>query len=188
MKNHIVLFALVLIVLVSGCGGNPSDQEATEEGFLKIQDALKEKFGNKAFYTELNISYYEAIGMVIGVTVTNEPESLEMGQWSLSQNSWTQTSEISLEVPEGMQASDYMFQLGDPIDLGLLGRLIEESKDNLESEKDIPKPAFQLAWVKIPKDGVRSKIEYLVKLQPENGGTTFTYNYNLNGELIDLFY
>lgn len=185
--KKVSMIALSLAIL-TGCSGGASNQEANADGFLVIADALKDKFGDDAYYTELTITHNNAIGNIISVTSTEDPGSLQMGQWTLSQDTWTQTSEISIEVPEGTQASEFMFQLGDPIDLKKLGELVEKSKEELEKDKDIQDPSLHMAIVKIPKDGVRANIEYLVMLQPTNGGTTFTYSYDLDGELISLDY
>ncbi|WP_268034841.1 hypothetical protein [Algoriphagus sp. PAP.12] len=188
MKNLNLLCLFLLLAFLNACSGGANDQEANADGFLVIEEALKEQFGDNAYYTDLNISHNKSIGNIIAVTATSDPASLKMGQWTHANDTWTQTSDITLEVPVGMQASDFMFRLGDPIDLGKLGELVEKSKEKLESEKEIPNPSLQMAVVKIPKDGERSKIEYLVLLQPENGGTTFTYSYDLYGEFISMDY
>ncbi|WP_034242117.1 hypothetical protein [Aquimarina atlantica] len=47
------------------------------------------KFGSNAYFTDLTISYNRTIGSnIIGVTVTEAPKSLKMGQWNLTQNIW----------------------------------------------------------------------------------------------------
>ncbi|WP_186754072.1 hypothetical protein [Echinicola salinicaeni] len=188
MKSFNIPCLFLLLTFLNACGSGASIQEANADGFLVIEEALKDQFGEDAYFTDLTISHRQSIGNIISVTVTSDPSSLKMGQWTQSNDSWTQTSDIRLEVPEGMNASDFMFQLGDPIDLGRLGDLVEKSKDKLEEEKEIQNPSLQMAIVKIPKDGVRSKIEYLILLQPENGGTTFTYSYDLNGNFISMDY
>ena len=45
-----------------------------------------------------------------------------------------------------------------------------------------------MAHIYFPKNGDVSKAEYYVKLEPENGGTTFTFSYTLDGELIKMDY
>ena len=121
-------------------------------------------------------------------TVTDNPESLKMGQWNQTQSTWKQNSEISLEVPQGSKAADFMFQLNEKINLTKLGELVEKSSLQLTAEKNIENPALHMAFVKFPKNGDISKAEYTVMLKPENGGTTFTFYYKLNGDLIKMDY
>lgn len=189
MKNNKKIFILILCtVVLSSCGGGTAKQPATADGFAEIETELKNEFGEDAHYTELAIIYNESIGNSISTTVTDDPESMKMGQWTYSMGNWNQTSEITLEVPEGTRAADFMFQLNEKIGLEKLGELVEKSKDQLESEKDIDNPRFEMAFVKYPKNGNIEEAEYYVKLQPENGGTSFTFNYQLDGSFIEMDY
>lgn len=183
----LVLVTLILSILCS-CGNNASDQLATAEGFQTIENELKDKFGEQAYYTDLKILYIKGIGNTISTTVTDNPESLKMGDWDLTKNKWTQRSEITLEVPKGTKAADYMFQLNDLISLSKLGKLVETSKTQLTAKKDIKNPILNMAFVKFPENGDIPKTEYAVRLEPESGGTSFTFNYSLNGDLIKMDY
>ena len=149
---------------------------------------MKSKFGENAYYTNLNISYDQSIGNMISTTVTSEPESFKMEQWNFSMGNWTQASEVTLEVSEGSKAADFMFQLNDKINLKKLGELTEQSIKQLKSEKGIENPTLSMAFVKFPKNGDLSKAEYSVKLEPKNGGTSFSFYYKLNGEFIEMDY
>lgn len=111
-----------------------------------------------------------------------------MGQWTFSLGNWNQTSEVTLEVPEGTKAADFMFQLGEKISLVKLGELVEKSSEQLKAEKDIENPRLEMAFVKYPKNGYVSDAQYIVKLQPENGGTSFTFSYKIDGSLIEMDY
>ncbi|WP_146052864.1 hypothetical protein [Aquimarina sp. I32.4] len=177
----------VIITLLS-CGGGASKQPANAEGFAVIEEEIKSKFGDEAYFTHLSIAYNKSIGNMIGVTVTKAPESLKMGQWNLSQGNWTQNSEISLEVPEGTKAVDFMFQLNEKINLSKLGELVESSCKQLKEEKSIENPTLSMAQIKFPKNGDITKTEYVVIIIPENGGTNFIFSYELNGDFIGLNY
>lgn len=183
-----LLLSLIVFITLWSCGNKTSHLPTNSEGFTIIEKALKSKFGNNAYYTDLSISYNESVGNIIAVTVTELPESLTMGQWNLMQNTWKQNQEITLEVPEGTKASDYMFQLNDNINLTQLGELAEKSSKQLTAEKNIKSPTLSMAFVKFPKNGDIKKTEYIIILQPENGGTTFKFYYNLSGELIKMNY
>lgn len=182
------LIAAIAITLISSCGGGTSKQKANAEGFGAIEKELKSKFGEDAFYTDLSITYNESIGNIIGVTVTENPESLKMGQWNLTQYHWQQNSDITIEIPKGTKASDYMFQLKDKVSLSELGKLVEQSQEKLSQEKQISDSKLHMAFVNYPDNGDVSNAEYTVMLQPKNGGTTFTFRYSLRGDFIEMDY
>lgn len=182
------LIAAIAITLISSCGGGTSKQKANAEGFGAIEKELKSKFGDNAYYTDLTITYNESIGNIIGVTVTESPESLKMGQWNLTQDNWQQNSDITIEIPNGTKAEDFMFQLNEDINLSELGKLVEQSQEKLSEEKQISDSKLHVAFIKYPDNGDISNAEYTVMLEPKNGGTTFTFRYSLNGEFIEMDY
>ncbi|SIS42534.1 hypothetical protein SAMN05421766_101857 [Zobellia uliginosa] len=186
MKIQLIIL-MIAITLVS-CGGDTAKLPANADGFAGIEKELKSEFGDSAYYTDLTIIYNESIGNSISTTVTDAPESLKMGQWTYSLGNWKQTSEVTLEIPEGTKAADFMFQLGEKISLGKLGELVEKSSEQLKAEKDIENPRLEMAFVKYPKNGDLSDAQYIVKLQPENGGTSFTFSYKIDGSLIKMDY
>ncbi len=186
LKLKILL--LTAISTLMSCVGGISNQPANAKGFGAIETVVKDKFGANAYYTGLTIMNIENIGNTITVTTTEKPESLKMGEWSLSQGTWNQQSEITLEVPNGTKAADFMFQLNDEINLSKLGSLAEKSSKQLKAEKNIENPTLSMAFIKFPKNGDLSKTEYAISLKPENGGTTFSFYYKLNGELRKMDY
>jgi hypothetical protein len=186
MKTLKLTFALLAFATLVSCGSSTATMD--KEGFTSIESDLKSKFGDDAYYTELVISHIESIGNVISTTVTEDPSSLMMGEWSQSQGAWKQTSEITLETPEGTKAADFMFQLNDKINLKKLGELVETSMASLTAEKELENPNLHMAFIKFPDNGDVTNAEYVVMLQPATGGTTFTYSYKLDGELIDMKY
>jgi len=192
LKSKLILFYLLFTGIIAmttlSCGKGTSNQEANEEGFKVIENELKSKFGDNAYYTDILISHHDRIGNIISLTVTEAPESLKMGQWNLTQDSWTQSSDVTLEVPEGTKASDFMFQLNDKINLAKVGALVEKSAKHLIDEKNIENPTLYNTLVKYPKNGDISKMEYSISMKPENGGTTFRFYYTLDGELIKMDY
>jgi hypothetical protein len=182
------IISIVTFATLLSCGIGTSDLPATAEGFTALEHELKSNFGENAFYTDLKVLYIESIGNAINVTVTETPESLKMEQWDLSQNTWKQSSEVTLEVPEGTKAADFMFQLNDELNLTTLGALVEKSSNQLKEEKNIENPTLSMAFIKFPKNGDLTKTEYAISLKPEHGGTTFSFYYNLDGELIEMGY
>lgn len=188
LKITSLLLALVMVGLFTSCSNSTKNQPATANGFMTIENELKGQFGKEAYYTDLTITYNKSIGNIIGVTVTENPESLKMGQWNLTQDTWTQNQDITIEVPSGTKAADYMFQLGETISLSKLGGLVEQSVQKLKDEKNLKNPILSMASIQFPDNGDVSKAEYLVNLQPENGGTTFSFYYTLSGELVKMDY
>lgn len=188
MKKLNITALLTILILFISCGDSIGKQDANAKGFENIENELKNKFGKDAYYTDLSITYDKSIGNMIGTTVTKDPESLKMGGWSYGNNTWIENSEIVLELPEGTEAKDFMFQLNDEINLSKLGELVEKSIKQLKIDKKIENPVLSTAFVKFPKNGDISNTEYSITLKPENGGTSFRYYYKLNGELIKMDY
>lgn len=187
MKNvKLTIGIFFTALLLASCGSGSESSNA--EGFQEIENQIKSEFGDDAYYTEISITYNESIGNIVGVTVTKDPESMKMGQWNLTSGNWQQNSDISIEIPEGSKAADFMFQIGEIVSLEKLGELVEKSKEALSKEKDLKNPKLHMAFVKYPDTGEASKAEYIVMLQPETGGTFFTYSYQLDGTFIEMDY
>ncbi|HBR54926.1 MAG TPA: hypothetical protein DEA82_12385 [Flavobacteriaceae bacterium] len=186
VKNFLAIFLLVLLV---SCGGGTDSQPANAKGFAAIEQSIKDKFGADAYYTNVNILHDASLGNMINVTVTEDPASLEMGEHVFSKHSsWEQNATVTIEIPEGTQAKDYMFQLDENINLETLGALVEQSVAKLTTEKNIDNPTLAMAFIKFPKNGDISKTEYTVRLEPKNGGTSFTFRYDLQGNFIEMDY
>ena len=58
------IVVMAVITLVS-CGGGTSNEPANADGFEAIENEIKSKFGENAFYTDLTISYNKSIGNII---------------------------------------------------------------------------------------------------------------------------
>jgi hypothetical protein len=181
VKFITILYALAM----ASCGGGT--EVANAEGFENLEKKMKDKFGKDAYYTKLSISNIKSLGNVINATVTENPESLKMGEWILTSGKWKQTSEVTLEVPQGTKAADFMFQLGDKVNLTKLGNLVKNSLEALKKEKNID-PVFNLASVIFPKDGDMKKVKYRVELKPKTGGKSFSYYYKIDGSFIEMDY
>ncbi|WP_298426287.1 hypothetical protein [uncultured Kordia sp.] len=182
------LLTIISIFTLISCGENSAKQPATESGFFNIEKDIKKQFGDNAYFTNLSIIHDASIGNIISLTVTDNPESLKMGEWNQAQGTWKQNAEVTLEVPEGTKAADFMFQLNYQINLSKLGALIEQSKKQLQEEKNLDNPTLSIASIIFPKNGDISKTEYSINLKPENGGTTFRFYYTRNGELRKMDY
>ncbi|MGV6861770.1 MAG: hypothetical protein ACWA41_08355 [Putridiphycobacter sp.] len=183
MKIKTIIATFLIGLILTSCGSSSSKQPHNAEGFSAIESDLKSQFGDNAYYTDITISYDASIGNIISVTETDKPESLTMREWNNMQGGWQQTADVSIEIPEGTKAADFMFQLNDDINLKTLGDLVEKSIADLKETKNIAEPVLDNALINFPDNGDMSKAQYAVMLEPKNGGTTFYYYYNLNGEL-----
>ena len=178
-------YIIIAAILFTSCGHTGYTEDAS--GIKALGDELKDEFGNDAYYTSISIADSGTTGDIINVTVTNEPSSNKMGEWTSLRGAWSQSSEITLELAEGTKAEQYMFKLGKRIKMNILGDALMDAKKRLKEEKDIT-PKVKLISVNAPNDGNFDRMAYMIILEPENGGTSFSFRYKLNGEFIDMDY
>ena len=175
------LAALVCaLVVMTSCATNFTQDVA---GFEKIQSELKSKFGDKAYYTSLLVTYDKTVGTILLVTTTADPESLAMEEWQYMKGAWAQRSDVTLTVSDGV-ATDFMFQLSGRFDLKNVGALVEKSIAKIEEEKKIRKAKVTVVALNTPDDDSADATNIMISLEPENGGTSFTHFYDLSGALV----
>ncbi|MDR2498787.1 MAG: hypothetical protein LBD28_05040 [Tannerellaceae bacterium] len=181
--TRLATIAVALTVLTS-CATNFSQDAA---GFEQIQKTLKSKFGDKAYYTDLSVIFNKATGAIINVTQTSKPESLKLEEWTCMKGAWSQRADVTLEISDGVP-TDFMYQLSGKFELKNLGAMVEKSIKKLQEDKKIKNPQLEIAQMRTPDRGSVEDMRIIIILKPENGGTSFTYSYNLDGELLSEDY
>lgn len=170
IKITIVLTTLMLF----SCG--KTTYENNINGFVEIENDLKKKFGNNAFYTDITIELNGKNVTQIEVTQTQDPDLLKMQGWKHQKNTWKQFSEVNLELKTG-EIKDYMFQLGNEINLTKVNQI----KENIPL-----KEPFYLSKVKIisPNNGDTSKLQYQVQVRKKATDKKLKFNFDKDGYLI----
>lgn len=195
MKKAFVYFAglcLSLFFAIS-CGSSSSKYTPDAEGFAKIQDDLKSKFGKDAYYSSINIIYVAGnapgSGISLSVDVTKDPASLLMEEWVYSSyaDGWRLTANVRFELPEGADAKEFMYRLAGKFDLKKAGKLVELSAKKLADEKQIKNAVLATALLN-PGGRPASSTEFLISMKPENGGASSIFRYDLDGNLISFDY
>lgn len=185
MKNFKNLVYFLALGLFVSCGQSGFTKDAA--GITALGEELNNEFGKDAYYTSFTVVDSGSTGDIVSATVTEDPSSNKMGEWSSLRGAWSQTSEITLELPEGVKAEEFMFQLGDLVKMETLGKVVEDAKKRLKEEKDI-EPNVNMISVTAPENGDFETMEYYIILKPESGGTSFTFRYKLDGEFIEMDY
>lgn len=186
MKKITQIFcALGLALTLFSCGKNTDYQDATS--IAEFKNELIDKFGKDAYYTNIGIMNSKT-GSVVNVSETSNPSSLKMSEWTKLQGTWKETAEISLEVSGDTNPAEFMFKLGEKVDLDLVGKLVEQSKQKVASEKNIKELYVKNIFINAPKNGNLDEMVYHIAIEPKNGGTTFTFFYHLDGSLKDFSY
>lgn len=185
MKKVTRLFcALGAAMVLFSCKNTDYQDAAT---ITELKNELQSKFGKEAYYTNISVTNSKT-GSVVGVSQTSDPASLKMSDWTKVQGFWKETAEVSLEVSEGVNPADFMFKLGEKVDLDLVGKLIDQSKEKVISEKKIKDVFVKYIGINAPNDGDFSRMSYSINIEPKGGGTTFTFLYNLDGSLRNFSY
>lgn len=177
----------IVAITFTACNQTEKGGYQTAESFGNLKKELTDKFGKDAYYTDFNVTNNDN-GIVVSVTETKNPSSLKMEQWTSLNGGWTQNSEVTLEISGGAKAEDFMFQLDKIMNIELLGKLIEQSKQKVITEKKIKEITVKTVMMNAPKDGNFNTTKYFITLEPKQGGTTFNFWYNLDGTLDKFDY
>lgn len=180
-----LIYVLFTVILIS-CGKGKS----TFEDRASLEDLKKElisKFGENAFYTSLSITNSDH-GGIVTVSQTNDPSSLKMSDWHYFQDKWEQKSEITLEISGGAKAEDFMFQLNKIVNFDTLIKVVEASKKKVIEEKKIKDVKVELISINAPNNGDFNSMEYYITIKPKQGGTQFSFWYNMDGSLRKFDY
>ncbi|MDR2120435.1 MAG: hypothetical protein LBP64_06140 [Tannerella sp.] len=190
-RNFIYLAGLCIsLFFATSCGSSGYTPDA--EGFAKIQNDLQSKFGSDAYYTQVNVvnvtGNRPGSGIAINLTVTKDPASLKMEEWAYSSvGGWKQSAEVTVEVPEGTDAKEFMYQLTGTLDLKKIAELVEQSAKKLEEEKQIKGAVLDMLTLNTGNRPA-SSMTIGIFMQPENGGTDFRFRYDLDGNLTSFDY
>ncbi|MDR0545143.1 MAG: hypothetical protein LBG30_07365 [Odoribacteraceae bacterium] len=205
MNRKVIYLAglCVSLFLATSCGPSPSKYAFDAKGFAHLQEDLKTKFGNNAYYSNISVVNVPGNLPVRGTTLTLtviRPGSSKMEEWSYSAyTNWKQVAEITIEASEDACPKESMFQLTGSFDLGKIARLVEQSAEQLaermEQEKQEAKEQKggkekeEIVWDSVILDAggqPASAPQVLVSLKYKHEGTGFVYRYNLDGSLISL--
>ncbi|SDD85293.1 hypothetical protein [Riemerella columbipharyngis] len=157
------------------------------ESFKELKEELIKKFGKDAYYTSFTIAN-DKNATIVSVTETDNPSSLKMAEWMKLNGVWKQNADVTLEVSEGSKAEDFMFQLDKTMNMELLGKLVDEAKQKVISEKNIKEVNVKMVSFSAPDDGDFSHAQYYIIIEPKQGGTDFKFSYNLDGTLAKFDY
>lgn len=184
MKNLFYLSLLSFTILCS-CGGKYYEDK---ESLMELKEELDSQFGKDAYYTQLFIlDKGHDKGSMISVRQTNDPSSLKMRDWT-KDGVWQQTSDVTLELPEGEKAEDYMFQLGKQVKFDIMGQMLEDAKNKVIEEKGMKDIRVKSITIAAPDDGDFESMVCSIDIEPKSGGTTFSFMYNMDGTLKDFSY
>lgn len=175
-----------LIIFFLSCNSKITSIDSTES-LKDLKEILKDKFGENAYYTGLNISNSD-YGPIVNVSQTDTPSSLKMTEWNLYNGDWNQTSDVILEISDNTKAKDFMFQLNKIIDFDIIIKIVEEAKNKVIEEKKIAEVVVQNININAPKDGDFSKMNYFITINPKSGGTNFNFWYQMDGTLSRFDY
>jgi hypothetical protein len=77
--------------------------------------------------------------------------------------------------------------LDGKFDLKKTGELVEQSAKKLADEKQIKNAILEMAALN-PGNRPASFTDIFISMQPENGGTKFSFHYDLDGNLTSFDY
>ncbi len=188
MKKYLGVLLAVAVLFLSACGGS---YDANKQGFEKLNNDLKDKFGADTWYTSISLSKGGEgnAGYIVAVDKTDKPESMRQEKWVKMGDMWEQAANVTLDIKNGKPV-DFMFQLDKEISLPTLGGLIEQSQQKLKDEKKIWNTKLKLAIVSTNNTilSKEEKINYTVILEDKEATNSYSFTYNLKGKLVNSSY
>lgn len=183
MKSLSVLPLILFAFLLSACSGSYTFEASSLD---KLNTDLKTKFGEDAWYTSIVLKNNSSGKNIVTVDVTKDPNSLRQAQWVL-RGEWEKSSDISLRIDNG-KPEDYMFQLDKEVSFKMIGKLIQQSIDQLKNEENIVDATVQTASA-ITKNEISNKqsgVLYTISLHSAAKDKSYSFVYNLDGSLKDF--
>lgn len=179
-----ILLTLFTIFGLASCGGGYTADKA---GMEKLNTDLQEKFGADAWYTivSYSVSPDNENTYVVSVDETAKPDSKVQDRWVKQGADWDRLATVNIDIKNG-QPKDYMFQLDkNNISLSKLGGLITHSQELLRNEKNIKDIKLKIAVIATNNVVLSNddRFTYTVILEDKASKETYSFTYNLNGEL-----
>lgn len=183
---------MLLAVILSACeyfGGGGRDFE-TSKGIASLVSELKDKFGENAGYTSINMSYHDGIGTSTVATGTKDVNSNKLIEKLKQKGIWEDKSEITLEIEGDAKPKDFMFTLQQVQDLQKIPDLVKASVERVEKEKQMKDMVATMVAISMPSriNSPDDGLKIVIYVEPKNGGTDFQLSYNAKGEFIRMMY
>lgn len=179
-----ILLTLVTVIGLTSCS---ESYTADTAGMEKMNTDLQKKFGPDAWYTivSYSVSPDNESKYVVSVDETATPDSRVQDRWVKQGADWDRLATVNIDIKNG-QPKDYMFQLGkNNISLSKLGGLITHSQELLRNEKNIKDTKLKIAVIATNNVVLNNndRFTYTVMLEDKAGKETYSFTYDLNGEL-----
>lgn len=180
---------LVSLFILSSCDSDNNERlYETNEGINTVIKELEEEFGENAAYTSLNFSFNEETGTLIQAEGTNNFDDNKMMGRMRSNESWTDQSEITVEIQGEAKIRDFLLST-DQMNLVKLPEMVEDAKRRVMEDKKIDEAVVNSVLLNTPNKMTDiSGMRYFITVTPVNEETDFTVEYNFKGEFQKMDY
>lgn len=186
MKRFSLLFLSVILIMSSAIYSCKPPYTTDAAGMEKLENDLKEKFGQDAYYTYISYLKVDDDAYAVNVQVSQDKESFQQEQWIYDAGSWNMTGPMTMQISANTPGF-YKFQINDDISVKKLGVLIEKSIASFKSEKNGQDPILMNAVLNSNNTVTdeNTKYRYTVILKDKNDPTTHSYTYGKDGSLLN---
>lgn len=188
-KLCVAAFAALLLASCQYFGGGGRAFDNADD-LASLVGELKDKFGENAGYTSINMSYHDGIGTSTVATGTGDINSNKLMERMKQKGIWQDKAEVTLEIDGDAKPKDFMFTLAQVQDLKKIPDLVKASIEKVEKEKKMTDLVANTVSISMPSriNDPEDGLKITVYVEPKNGGTDFTLTYNQKGELLSMLY